>query len=131
MTHKQQNELLLQSILGNGSPDHVSLPEQMVLGMNQFSGLYDDVEAEVNNDRNTSSADSPNEFDKKLKECFFPQKSSGGKLAIYANKSDGITTQTLRAKTVGNPVGVSLITIMRGAKEVIKNGKKALACVKQ
>jgi hypothetical protein len=130
MTNKQQNELLLQSILGNGSPDHVSLPEQMVLGMNQFSGLYDDVEAEVNNDRNTSSADSPNEFDKKLKECFFPQKSSGGKLAIYANKSDGITTQALRAKTVGNPVGVSLITIMRGAKEVIKNGEKALACAK-
>jgi hypothetical protein len=76
MTHKQQNELLLQSILGNGSPDHVSLPEQMVLGMSQFSGLYNDVETEVNNDRNASSTDSPNEFDKKLKECFSRRKAA-------------------------------------------------------
>jgi hypothetical protein len=55
---------------------------------------------------------------------FFPQKSSGGKLAIYANKSDGITTQALHAKIVGNPVDVSLITIMRGQKKLSKMGKK-------
>lgn len=69
--------------------------------------------------------------DKNLKDCFFPQKSNGGKLAFYANKADGITTELLRAKTLSNPIDVSLATIMRGAKkEVLTNGQKALACAK-
>ena len=33
---KATKQLLYQSILGNGCEDHISLPEQMVLGMNQF-----------------------------------------------------------------------------------------------
>ena len=71
-----------------------------------------------------------NEYDKRLKE-FFPQKSLGGKLHIYANKPDGITKALLTAKNMSNPVDVSVQTIMRAAKEVLRNGRKALACVKE
>ncbi len=71
-----------------------------------------------------------NEYDKRLKE-FFPQKSLGGKLHIYANKPDGITKALLTAKNMSNPVNVSVQTIMRAAKEVLQNGRKALACVKE
>jgi hypothetical protein len=68
--------------------------------------------------------------DKKLKDCFFPQKTSGGKLAIFANKPDGITNTMLIAKNLSKPVYVSTDTIMRG-KEVLTNaGRKALACAK-
>ena len=72
----------------------------------------------------------PQMYEKKLKDCFFPQKSSGGKLGIYANKPDGITKALLTAKNLSNPVEVSVTTIIRGAKEVLKNGRKALACAK-
>lgn len=131
ITEKQQKQMLRDSILGNGNPNYVSLPEQMVAGINQFAGLYDHVGIEGNDDRSASSSagqSKPSGFDKKLKESLFPQKSHGGKLSIYANKSDGITTALLRAKNLSNPVDVSPTTIMRGAKEVLKNGRKALAC---
>jgi hypothetical protein len=65
-----------------------------------------------------------------LKECFFPQKTSRGKLAIFANKADGITKDMLVAKNLSNPVNVSVGTILRGAKEVVRNGRKALSCAK-
>lgn len=107
VTDKEQKEMLRRSILGSDDdPDVISLPEQMVLGINQFAHLYDDVPMENNDDRNAASslhgstAGNPddligsshrNEYDKRLKDCFFPQKSSGGKLNIYANKPDGIT----------------------------------------
>jgi hypothetical protein len=61
---------------------------------------------------------------------FVPQKSSGGKLAIYANRPDGITKSLLISKNFTNPVDVSVHTMMRGAKEVLRNGRKALACAK-
>ncbi|KAI2496257.1 hypothetical protein MHU86_18261 [Fragilaria crotonensis] len=137
--------MLRRSILGSEDPDDISLPEQMVLGVNQFAHLYDDVPLENNDDRNATSAlggagtnedlilgrsSHRNEYDKRLKDCFFPQKSSGGKLHIYANKPDGITKSLLIAKNMSNPVDVSVQTIMRAAKEV-RNGRKALACVKE
>ena len=130
ISEQKKNELLLKAVLGDGRPDNVSLSQQMVLGINQFAGLYDDVEAEVNDDPNSSSSGTNhNEFDKKLKDYFFPQKSnSGGKLAIYANKENGIIAEVLRAKALSNPVDISAVTIARGAKEALKNGKKALAC---
>ena len=53
-----------------------------------------------------------------------------GEWTIYANKPDGITKALLTAKNLSNPVDVSVSTIMRGAKEVLKNGQKALACAK-
>ncbi len=37
VTDKEQRELLRKSILGSGDPDELTLPEQMVLGMNQTS----------------------------------------------------------------------------------------------
>ena len=43
ITEKQQKQLLRDSILGTGNPNYVSLPEQMVAGINQFAGLYEDV----------------------------------------------------------------------------------------
>ena len=65
--------------------------------------------------------------DKKLKDCFFPQKTSG-KLAIFAIKPDGITNTMLIAKNLSNPVHVSTDSTMRDAKEVLlRNGRKALA----
>ena len=148
MTDKEQKEMLRCAILGTGDPDAMTLPEQMVLGINQFANLYDDVPIETNADRNASSSHHAerditgtdnagstgssrrNEYDKRLKDCFFPQKSSGGKLNIYANKPDGITRALLVAKNFTNPVDVSVQTIMRAAKEVLRNGRKALACAK-
>jgi hypothetical protein len=93
----------------------MTLPEQMLLGFNQLSHLYEEVEIDIKDDRNASSASAgvvdhhrteegqemlrgPQMYDKKLKDCFFPQKSSGGKLRIYANKPDGITKALLIAK---------------------------------
>ncbi|KAI2489924.1 hypothetical protein MHU86_24647 [Fragilaria crotonensis] len=141
VTDKEQRELLCKSILGSGDPDELTLPEQMVLGINQFGHLYEDVPVTVNDDRNVQSANkksteaalptsllSQNEYDKRLKDCFFPQKTSGGMLSIYANKPDGITRSLLTSKNFTNPVDVSVLTMMRGAKEVLKNGRKALAC---
>ncbi len=56
----------------------------------------------------------------------------GGKLNIYANKPNGITKPLLIAKDdMSNPIDVSVQTIMRAAKEVLRNGRKALACVKE
>ncbi|KAI2512428.1 hypothetical protein MHU86_1881 [Fragilaria crotonensis] len=145
MTDREQKELLRASIIGCGEPDVMTLPQQMVAGVNQFSHLYDDVEIDINDDRNAASSASvvagntpstrgnmvlPPLCDKKLKDCFFPQKSSGGKLAIFADKPDGITNAMLIAKNLSNPVHVSTDTIMRGAKEVLRNGRKALACAK-
>jgi hypothetical protein len=103
ITEKQQKQMLRDSILGTGNPNSDLLPEQMVAGINQFAGLYEDVGIEGNDDRSASSSAgqlTPSGFDKKLKESFFPQKSHGGKLLVYANKSDGITTALLRAKTI-------------------------------
>lgn len=72
INEQKKNDLLLKAVLGDGRPDNVSLSQQMVLGINQFAGLYDDVEAEVNDDPNSSSSGtSRNKFDKKLKD-FFP-----------------------------------------------------------
>jgi hypothetical protein len=137
MTEKEQKEVLRASIIGCGDPDVMTLPQQMVAGVNQFSHLYDDVDIDIHDDRNASAASvaggdmmSRSQSDKKLKDCFFPQKSSGGKLAIYANKPDGITTSLLIAKNLRNPVDVSGDTIMKGAKEVLRNARKALACAK-
>ena len=132
INEQKKNGLLLQAVLGNGRPDNVSLSQQMALGINQFAGLYEDVQSDLNDDRNASSSDTTrNELNKKLKDCFFPQKAnSGGKLAIFANKDNGITAAALRAKALCNPVDVSVVTIARGAKEALKNGKKALACAK-
>jgi hypothetical protein len=140
MTEKDQRKMLRESIVGTGASDIMTLSEQMVLGLNQFSHLYDDVPVVVNDDRNASTlsaaagttvvGSSRNDYDKVLKDCFFPQKSSGGKLTVFANKSDGITTSMLVAKNLSNPVHVSDKTIMRGAKEVLRNGRKALACAK-
>jgi hypothetical protein len=137
VTDKEQRELLRQSILGSGDPDELKLPEQMVLGINQFGHLYEDVPVAVNEDQNAQSASSTdagltsssrNEYDKRLKDWFFPQKSSGGMLSIYANKADGITRSLLTSKNFTNPVDVSVLTMMRGAKEVLRNGRKTLAC---
>jgi hypothetical protein len=143
MTDKEQKELLRASIIGSGDANVMTLPEQMVAGVNQFSHLNDNVEIDVNDYRNASSASvvagtvpttgghlaSPPFCDKKLKDCFFPQKTSGGKLEIFANKPDGITNTMLIAKNLSKPVYVSTDTIMRG-KEVLTNGRKALACAK-
>ena len=43
---------------------------------------------------------SQSKFDKQLKDCFYPQKSSGCKLAIYANRPDGITNSLLISKNL-------------------------------
>jgi hypothetical protein len=36
----------------------------------------------------------------------------------------------LVAKNLSNPVNVSVVTILRGTKEVMRNGRKALSCAK-
>jgi hypothetical protein len=140
MTLKEQRQMLNESIIGvTGATDVMTLPQQMVLGLNQFYHLYDNVPVAINDDRNASTlsgfgtvaGSSRNDYDKVLKDCHFPQKSSGGKLTVLANKSDGITTlMFLVAKNFSNPVHVSDKTIMCGAKEVLRNGRKALACAK-
>jgi hypothetical protein len=57
VTDKEQRELLRKSILGLGDPDELTLPEQMVLGINQFGHLvYEDVPVAVNEDQNAQSA---------------------------------------------------------------------------
>jgi hypothetical protein len=56
MTEKEQKQLLQNCIIGSGDVDEMTLPEQMVLGFNQFSHLYDEVEIDINDDRNASSA---------------------------------------------------------------------------
>ncbi len=131
------------SILRSEDPDDISLPEQLVLGITQFAILYDDVPMENNDNKNATSAFGGsgtddlilggslhcNEYDERLKDG--STKSLGGKLHIYANKPDGITKSLLTAKNMSNPVDVSVQTIMRAAKEVLQNGRKALACVKE
>ena len=82
VTGKEQRELLRKSIIGSGDPDELTLPEQMVLGINQFGHLYEDVPVAVNDDRNAQSTSittvldagltsSRNEYNKRLKD-FFP-----------------------------------------------------------
>ena len=51
-------------------------------------------------------------------------------LSIYANKPDGIMKSVWTSKNLTNPVDVWVLITMRGAKEVLRNGKKALACAK-
>jgi hypothetical protein len=55
MTDKEQKEFFRASIIGSGHVDVMTLPQQMVAGVNQFSHLYDDVEINRNDDRNASS----------------------------------------------------------------------------
>jgi hypothetical protein len=55
VTDKEQKEMLRRSILGSEDPDFITLPEQMVLGINQFAHLYDDLPIENNDDRNATS----------------------------------------------------------------------------
>jgi hypothetical protein len=89
VTDKEQREMLRKTSLNSGDPDELTLPEQMVLGINQFRHLYDDVPVAVNDDQNIQSAggasthimttavggmtSSPaqNEYDKRHKESFF------------------------------------------------------------
>jgi hypothetical protein len=86
MTVKDQRQMLCESIIGvTGTSAMMTLPEQMVLGLNQFSHLYDDVPVAINDDQNASTlsgfgtvtGSSRNDYDKVLKDCYFPQKSSG------------------------------------------------------
>ncbi len=42
MTEKDQKMMLRESIVETGASDIMTLPEQMILGLNQFSHLYDD-----------------------------------------------------------------------------------------
>ena len=65
---------------------------------------------------------------KKLKDYSFPQKSSNGMLSIYASKADSITRSLLTSKKLTNPINVLVLTMMRGAMEVLRNGRKELAC---
>ena len=51
-------------------------------------------------------------------------------MAIHANKHDEITKSMSTATNLSNPVDVSVSTIMRGAKELLRNGQKALARAK-
>jgi hypothetical protein len=64
-----------RSIIGvTGVSDIMTLPELMVLGLNQFSHLYDDVPVAINDDRNASTlsgfgtvtGSSWNDYDKAL-----------------------------------------------------------------
>lgn len=107
------------SLLGSDDPDELTLPEQtrMVLGINQFRHLYENVPVSVNHDRNASAvadggglAASQTVYDKMLKDCFFQKTTSGGKLSIYAHKPDGITKSLLTSKDLTNPVDVSILT---------------------
>jgi hypothetical protein len=135
ITEKKQKELLAEAIIGDGNPDVMTLTEQMVSGINQFTHLYENVDASVNDDRNASSSSltggnnggTPRQ-NKILRDCYFPQTTDGGKISIYANMSNGITKGLLSAKSMKNPVDISTVTMMRGAKEVLRNGRKALAC---
>ena len=86
VTDKEQKEMLRRSILGSEDPDFITLPEQMVLGINQFAHLYDDLPMENNNDRNATSVHGDSgtddligslhrkKNDKRLKDCFSPKK---------------------------------------------------------
>ena len=74
VTEKDQRELLRKTILGSGDPDELTLPEQMVLGINQFGHLYEDVPVAANEDRNAAAVvedggltSSRNEYDRRLK----------------------------------------------------------------
>lgn len=80
----------------------------MVLGLNQFAGLYDDVPREMNDNKNAASsshgadgtlnkAEEPSV--RTLKKCFFPQKEDSGMLTIFANKPGGITKELLCTKS--------------------------------
>ena len=79
-----------------GALDKMTLPEQMVLGLSQFSLFNDEVDTDVNDDRNALSSFSeggivdpyrssegqemilsPQRYDKKPKACFFRQKKCG------------------------------------------------------
>ena len=81
MTEKDQRKMLRESIVGTGASDIMTLPEQMILGLNQFSHLYDGVPVVVNDDRNASTSSaaagttvvgsSRNDYDKVLKDCIF------------------------------------------------------------
>jgi hypothetical protein len=96
--------------LGSRDPDELTLLEQMVLGLNQFRHLNKDVQVTMNDNWNAQNGTvgaedgvvttSRSNFDKQLKNCFFPQKSSGGKLAIYANRPNGITKSLLISKNL-------------------------------
>ena len=84
MTEKDQRKMLRESIVGTSASDIMTLPEQMVLGLNQFSHLYDDVPVVVNDDRNASTlsaaagttvvGSSRHDYDKVLKDCFSRRK---------------------------------------------------------
>jgi hypothetical protein len=82
VTNKEQKAILRRSILGSEDPDFISLSEQTVLCVNQYAHLYNDVPMENNDDRNASASGTEdmlgsshrNEYDKRLKDCFFLKK---------------------------------------------------------
>ena len=78
MSEKQQKEFLRTAVHGNGDPGHITLTEQMAMGLNQFGALYEEVDICVNDDQNSTSASSQaydrTSFDKKLKDCFYAKK---------------------------------------------------------
>ncbi len=129
ITEKRQKELLAEAIIGNGNSDVMTLTEQMATGINQFAHLYENVNVPINDDKNASSSGNNGTLSprKILRDCYFPQTSDGGKVLIYANMPNGITKALLCAKSMNNPVDISTVTMMRGAKEVLRNGRKALA----
>jgi hypothetical protein len=56
MTEKDQRQMLHESIIGvTGASDIMTFPEQMVLGLNQFSDFYDTVPVAIHDDRNAST----------------------------------------------------------------------------
>lgn len=53
---KKNSEMLRKSILGLGNPNEVTLPQQMVLGLNQFGHLCEYVPVMIkNNDQDMQS----------------------------------------------------------------------------
>ena len=59
-----------------------------------------------------------------------PPEKFWGKLAIYANKPDGITKSLVDRKEFEQPSGCIGVNNHEGSKGSVKNGRKALACTK-
>jgi hypothetical protein len=137
ITEKRQKDLLCDLIIGKeGNTEYVTLTEQMVCGAHQFAHLYQYVERPVNDNKNLhslSTVGTPScETQLILKDCYFPQSSTGAKLSIYTSTEDAvdnaITQKLLRGKSIKSRVVVTPTTMIQAAKDVLKNGRKALAC---
>jgi len=121
MTEKQQQELMYDSYHGKADDiNDIGYLEQMTSGLNQFAGLYNKEDLEINE---ASNADRREAVRLVLKSYLHRENSK-----TYVVGQSNLTKKTLGQSTLKkNAPLINGRTLMTQAKNAWKNGKRALA----